>query len=74
MSDVVSKRQIGKLSEESSLEVFDAMAEGLKQFLVGAELSARRELLGRLVDLFDELDEENEFFGTEGWRESFGIN
>lgn len=34
--------------------------------------SAAKELLQRIVDKLDELDEDD-FFGTEGWEHTFGI-
>ena len=67
-------RAINKMSGEGLVELFDEIVEGLRQYYVAtADTKERRELMRRFVEQFDELDEQD-FFGTEGWRHTFGMD
>ena len=62
---------VGKMSNAGAVTTINEIADGLKEF-VKANPDNAKALLEVIAPALDDLDEDD-FFGTEGWLHTFGI-
>ena len=60
--------KVSKMTDEAMDGTMEVIAEEFGKL----PTDDRREILTRFVDILDDLDDDD-FFGTEGWKHAFGL-